>query len=91
MRGKVDRNIPLRLGMSIYRRKHLINAVMGKTPRRMDEGKSVMKKFFTQVEANPETKPKLIDHKVIREDYIPSLPKRKVFLEPIHKRMKTIQ
>ena len=53
MRGKVDKNIPIRLGMSVYRRKHLINAVMGKSQRKVEEGKSIMSKFHEQVESNP--------------------------------------
>ena len=39
-----------------------------------------MKKFFTQVDANPEIKSKLVDHKEIREDFIPTLPRSKIIL-----------
>ena len=64
---------------------------MGKSQRKMAEGKNVMSKFFDQIYSNPETKPKLLDPKSIRDDYIPSLPKKKVILEPIVKRrIKTI-
>ena len=90
MRGKVDKNIPIRLGMSVYRRKHLINAVMGKSQRKIEEGKSIMSKFHDQVESNPEMKPKLMNPKLISDYYVPSLPKRKVVLEPINKRIRTI-
>jgi len=45
MKGKVENNLPLRLGMSVYRRKHLINAIMGKSDRSKTEGKLIMNKF----------------------------------------------
>ena len=86
MRGKIDKNLPIRLGMSVYRRKHMINAVMGKSQQKIEEGRKIMSKFHEQVESNPEMKPKLINHKLISDYYVPSLPKRKVVLEPIHKR-----
>ena len=90
MKGKVESNLPRRLGMSVYRRKHLINAIMGKSDRQKTEGKLIMNKFQEQVSSNPEFKKKLISPKNITEDYIPALPKKKIVLEPIKKRIKTI-
>jgi hypothetical protein len=79
MKGKIDQNVSMRLGISIYRRKHLINAVMG-SGRAQETGRTVMGKFQTQVNSNPETKDKLLDPKSIHDDYLPSLPKKRVLL-----------
>jgi hypothetical protein len=76
--------------MSVYRRKHLINAIMGKSGRQKTEGKLIMNKFQEQVNSHPEFKKKLINPRNISDGFIPALSKTKVILEPIKRRIKTI-
>lgn len=64
--------------MSIYRRKHIINAIMSKNTGQREEGKTIMNKFQQQVTSNPLTRDKLVDPKRIAIDCLPSLPKRAV-------------
>lgn len=45
MQNKLEVGMSFRLGMSIYRRKNLINAITGKDVKTKEQGKQIMTKF----------------------------------------------
>ena len=53
MEQQINKQVSFRLGMSIYRRKHMLRAILSKDKRERQEGQQVMDKFRQQIRDSP--------------------------------------
>lgn len=88
MHSKLEADISFRLGMSIYRRKNMINALTSNNPTHRQEGQTILSKFQEQVRANPAMNNKLNQEKSANHECLPRLPSKPIVLQR-HRRFKT--
>jgi hypothetical protein len=87
MENKLESNISFRLGMSIYRRKNMINALISKDPKEKEEGKSILSNFEEQVMSSPQMSHKLRTEKSANHECLPRIEPKRQF--QVHRRFKT--
>jgi hypothetical protein len=88
MENRLENNVSFRLGMSIYRRRNILNALTSKDARQKEEGRNILAKFEEQVRCTPALSLRLSAQKSDNLECLPSLPARKI--PPVHRRTKTV-
>lgn len=88
MENRLESNVSFRLGMSIYRRRNILNALTSKDSRRKEAGRDILAKFEEQVRTTPALSIRLSAQKNANLECLPSLPARKI--PPLHRRTKTV-